>query len=276
MTKTPSVVMTPGIANGRPIGAWSLPVTTQRVLELLSDLNWKQARVVDVGAGRGHFSHRLGEILAAQGMNPGEHIFSCDLEPEVFEYEAVTCRKVPPSGELPFAADTFDAVVSIEVIEHVENQFAFMRELARVAKPGAVVIVTTPNVLNANSRIRTLLSGFPLLFDPLPFDAQNRRRLEGHIHPISPYYLALAAVRAGLERPSFHPDRTKVSGALWTLLLWPLLLVGALRQRLRLAHKRSEVWNQNRELITTLRSWKLLTCRTAVLRVYKPSSEAGR
>ena len=43
--------------------------------------------------------------------------------------------------------------------------------------------------------------------------------MSGHIHPISPYFLALAARRAGLVDITFHPDRTKTSGAILATLL---------------------------------------------------------
>ena len=75
--------------------------------------------------------------------------------------------------DLPFDDDTFDAAISIEVIEHVEDQFKFVREMARVTKPNGIVIVTTPNTLNMNSRVRTLLWGFPALYDPLPLEDQD-------------------------------------------------------------------------------------------------------
>src|SRR5205814_8070802 len=133
------------------------------------------------------------------------------------------CAEVGADGRLPYADASCDAVVSIEVVEHVEDQFAFVRELARIAKPGAPVIVTTPNVLSLPSRLRTLLWGFPELFDPLPRAGADERLLGGHIHPIGPYFLALAARRAGRERPSLHGDRRKRSALAWTPLLGPLL-----------------------------------------------------
>ena len=88
------------------------------------------------------------------------------------------------------------------------------------------IVVTTPNTLNANSRLRSLLQGFPLLFDPLPLADGNVRHLSGHIHPISPYFLAVAALRAGLVEPRFHPDRTKTSAVIQTALLAPVLWLG--------------------------------------------------
>jgi 2-polyprenyl-3-methyl-5-hydroxy-6-metoxy-1,4-benzoquinol methylase len=138
---------------------------------LLDGLDSTRARVADVGAGNGYFSQALGETLRRRGLDPGERIAACDVVPQEFRYAPVQCTPIGADGRLPYPDAAFEAVVSIEVVEHVENQFAFLRELSRIAKPGAVIVVTTPNTLNANSRLRGLLQGFPLLFDPLPLDS---------------------------------------------------------------------------------------------------------
>jgi SAM-dependent methyltransferase len=240
------------------------------VLELLAHLDWASARVADVGAGTGYLSQALCDLLEARGLKPSDHVFPCDLLPEYFRCPRLTCVPLASDGRLPYPDDHFDAVVAVEVIEHIEDQFAFLRELARVAKPGGMVILTTPNVLNVNSRVRTLLTGFPLLFDPLPHSRHDPRSLAGHIHPVSPYFLAYAALRAGLENPTFHPDRTKSSGVAWTLLLAPLLLVGRGLLHMRMRRKYPQELEENRALMAALNGWGMLTCRTAVLRTVKP------
>jgi 2-polyprenyl-3-methyl-5-hydroxy-6-metoxy-1,4-benzoquinol methylase len=58
---------------------------------------------------------------------------------------------------LPFAESSADVVVAAEIIEHLENPRAFVRELARVAKPEGSIILTTPNQLS-------LLSLLTLIF----------------------------------------------------------------------------------------------------------------
>ena len=45
----------------------------------------------------------------------------------------------------PVPDDSADVAVSAETIEHLENPRAFFRELARITRPGGLVIVTTPN-----------------------------------------------------------------------------------------------------------------------------------
>jgi 2-polyprenyl-3-methyl-5-hydroxy-6-metoxy-1,4-benzoquinol methylase len=67
-------------------------------------------------------------------------------------------------GTLPLADEYADVVTSIETIEHLENPRAFMRQLARVVKPGGVVVVSTPNQLSLLSKttlvVRNQFSAF--------------------------------------------------------------------------------------------------------------------
>lgn len=58
--------------------------------------------------------------------------------PNVEFHEAV----VPP---LAFATNSFDFVISFQVIEHVKRDIELVREVKRVLRPGGKFIVTTPN-----------------------------------------------------------------------------------------------------------------------------------
>lgn len=49
---------------------------------------------------------------------------------------------VPP---IQFEGNRFDYVLSFQVIEHIEQDMEFVREVARVLRPGGKFIVTTPN-----------------------------------------------------------------------------------------------------------------------------------
>ena len=46
---------------------------------------------------------------------------------------------------LPLADAVADVVVSLQVIEHIWNPDGYVRELARVCRPGGTVVLSTPN-----------------------------------------------------------------------------------------------------------------------------------
>jgi 2-polyprenyl-3-methyl-5-hydroxy-6-metoxy-1,4-benzoquinol methylase len=50
---------------------------------------------------------------------------------------------IPPLNGLQ--DNVFDSVASFQVIEHIEDDFLFLREIHRVLKPGGTAILTTPN-----------------------------------------------------------------------------------------------------------------------------------
>jgi SAM-dependent methyltransferase len=56
---------------------------------------------------------------------------------------------------LPYPADTFDAVILSEVLEHLDDDVAGLKEAFRVLKPGGVVAITVPN------------ADYPFWWDPI-------------------------------------------------------------------------------------------------------------
>jgi SAM-dependent methyltransferase len=111
--------------------------------------------LVDVGCGAGRlrafldgkFSSYIGVDLVHYAHLPAETLFvQADLS----------------AGVVPLRSDTADLVVSIETIEHLENPRSFMRELARIARPGGTIAVSTPNQLSLLSKLGLLLKNeFP-------------------------------------------------------------------------------------------------------------------
>lgn len=49
--------------------------------------------------------------------------------------------------QLPYADESFNVVVSLQTIEHLWNQEAFVAECLRVLRPGGTIIISTPNTL---------------------------------------------------------------------------------------------------------------------------------
>ena len=111
-------------------------------LEVLCSLP-SGARVLEVGASQANAS-----LLAAES---GLMAVALDRTTEPLRYAfrkhthgdfAAVCAD---ALELPFAGETFDAVVATEILEHLPEPAAALVEIRRVLAPGALVIVTTPN-----------------------------------------------------------------------------------------------------------------------------------
>lgn len=245
----------------RPISHQS---TNDKVFALVAPHLRAGARVVDVGAGEGYFSKMVGDRVAAEGRSPDSVLSACDLFPEFFRYAGVRCDPINADGTLPYDDASFDVVCSLEVVEHIKDQFAFARELYRVAKPGGVAIVSTPNVLNLNSRVRYLHSGFTVLFDPLLLSSDDPRHTSGHINPVPYYYLAYQLRRAGFTSVSAEYDRFKTSARLLLALWGPFVGIAHALFRRRLETKKPDVAGENAELLRDLNSVSMLTSRSVI------------
>lgn len=56
---------------------------------------------------------------------------------------------IPP---LPFDNNSFDTIVSFQVIEHIKDDAAYLREINRILKPGGKAFISTPNIKMTLSR----------------------------------------------------------------------------------------------------------------------------
>lgn len=99
--------------------------------------------VLDVGCNTGYGTIRFAPVAG--------RVVGVDVSPRAID----AARERAPNGrpefvqtsgfELPFPAGSFDLVTSFQVLEHVPDPVAFLREVARVLRPGGMVILATPN-----------------------------------------------------------------------------------------------------------------------------------
>ncbi|HAS53015.1 MAG TPA: class I SAM-dependent methyltransferase [Nitrospiraceae bacterium] len=248
----------------------SLPRTNEKVLEILSSHNPWESRVLDLGAGEGYFSSLLSEKFLEKGIDRiAEHMSACDLFPQEFKFGQITCDFCDFNSSLPYSDNSFKAVCSIEVIEHLENIFHLMREVYRILQPGGVAVITTPNILNMNSRLTTFITGFPLLYGPLPLFSHEPQDLGGHINPVSFYYLTYIAKRVGFKEIRIHTDRLKRSARLLALFLYPLIKIGEKILFRKMKRENKHIFEDNFELISNINSFNILLGRTLILEAIK-------
>jgi len=108
-----------------------------KIIAILSDFtNLKNCNVLDIGTGSGHIAYKLGEIC--------KKVNSINISDERMVKENYDFRIVV-SEILPFENESFDLVISNQVIEHVPNQKLHIAEINRVLKNDGICYLATPN-----------------------------------------------------------------------------------------------------------------------------------
>lgn len=106
-------------------------------------------RVLEIGCGEGRGIEILGDTgIRYTGVDKIEEVIAtlAEKEPQ-FDFIAMS---VPPLGD--FEDNSFDVVLSFQVIEHIKDDKLFLEEIRRVLKPGGKAYITTPNIRMSLSR----------------------------------------------------------------------------------------------------------------------------
>lgn len=118
-----------------------------KAYELVSAIS-SRGKLLDFGAGQGRFLEMIGNLNFTQ-MSGVDLMKRPNQKSQNYDWIEADLNE-----KLPITEDNFDIIVGIEVIEHLENPRAMVRELYRLLKPGGNLILSTPN----NESIRSILS----------------------------------------------------------------------------------------------------------------------
>ncbi len=171
--------------------------------------------VLDCPTGEGP----LAQALVKDGLN----VTCCDICPEVFKLEGISCDFGDLNDRLPYEDDQFDAVACLNGIQRVWARGRAIRELARVVKPGGYLFISIPNHGDIRRRLLYMMTGsqsWTIVGPPQAFDPNAET-------PAAVYRcgLTLANVLSALESVGVPAERvraTHLAKANW--LLAPLAL----------------------------------------------------
>ena len=111
------------------------------VKAICDDFGDRRPRILDVGCGTGGNLKLLTQYGDAEGV---------DISPDALEF----CRqrglgnvRLGAAEQLPYEDGRFDLVTALDVVEHLDDDVAGLREFRRVLKPGGRILIFVPTFM---------------------------------------------------------------------------------------------------------------------------------
>jgi ubiquinone/menaquinone biosynthesis C-methylase UbiE len=206
-------------------------------------------KVLDVGCGTG--------ALLDQLQSCSEELWGVDLSSEALKYCSLRGHKnliLADANNTPFPSAYFDVITAIGVIEHLDDDDAFLNEMRRLLKPNGTLIMLTSSfpylwsmhdTANGHKR-RYYLRQLNRRINEIGFKTVQFSHLNFFLFPIIAIILVLHRWIYGLESDNANrimpnPPRTVNAILIWVLLLetslmrwialpWGISMVGAFRK----------------------------------------------
>ena len=173
------------------------------------------ARVLDLACGAGALVLRL--------QQAGYEVTACDLIPDkLCARDGVSFVQADLNEDFAFKfRGKFDGIVASEIIEHLENPRHFLREVHKLLKPGAPLVISTPNIDSPLSKAIFVRTGQHRWFSRSDYEES------GHITPLAEVCLRRALVETGFEVERVSSCGSVPSSGWWKMrwLAWLLSII---------------------------------------------------
>lgn len=156
------------------------------VLSITKKYLLKSKCILDFGCGEGAFSKRL--------IDEGFIVDACDVDKDQLKVNVSKFIHLDLNNENILANfdNRYHAIYSLEVIEHIENPWKYIRDIKSLLNDDGYLFISTPNISNFSSRIRFFLRG--------TFQGFEKQDLTyGHITPINSVHFENILKTEGFE-----------------------------------------------------------------------------
>ena len=184
------------------------------------------SRILDVGCGVGVLLDRVGSTHVTDGF--GVDVSSQSLKRARSDSLLDVFASAADARKLPFADNSFDLTISLDVLEHIRGPEQAISEMLRVVRPGRSVLiyaVSSKNKYTFNWFLETI---------SLKFGVDIRTRARHHPELlVDPEMIHLEFMRSGCENTRlelFHSFFTILFDQGLLMLLWLMTRLGLLEE----------------------------------------------
>ena len=111
------------------------------VEDICRDVKDRRPKILDVGCGTGANLLMLSKYGEAEGVDISEDALAFCRD------RGLDKVKLGAAEELPYEDGTFDLVTAFDVVEHMDDDLAVMKEMRRVLRPGGRVLLFVPTFM---------------------------------------------------------------------------------------------------------------------------------
>ncbi len=204
----------------------------EKIFELIrKNFSDKNISILILGAGGGAFDERLID-------NGYTNVTAIEFNREVYKSKGnILALDLNHDFSSSFSGAGFDCVIAIEIIEHLENHFHFIRNIDKLLNVNGRLFISTPNVESSLSRVKFWLAGdFPCFTKASVMET-------GHINPLfRNIFLYYAHNHTGIRLVRTHSNRSvwNMTGGSYPGIVSKMLLVLAFLLSLVILNKDSK------------------------------------
>lgn len=216
--------------------------------------------VVDIPSGSGAFIQRLKD----EGF---KRVIAIDII-NILEIEHETFIQGDMTKPFNLSDNSCDILVCIDGIEHIDEQFYFVREGYRVLKNEGEIIISTPNISSLRSRFKWFTTGHHHKCNS-PLDETNPNPLH-HIGMISFAELRYMLHSNGFRIEEIRTNRMKLINLVYAIFL-PLIYLSTLWVYRRRGNK-EKTTQINRSVFKQVFKKEILFGETLIIKAKKTTA----
>jgi len=204
---------------GKQAKEWTDLFHNEKSMGSLPNVLKKTDKILDQGCGIGQYSFTIYKM----GY---KNVIGMDFSPKLLKIARENAKKLNykikfVEGDIramPFKNNSFDAIISAGIVEHVPETDKTIKELSRVLKKGGYLFIHVPHQISAFTLVKIIrksLGLWSLGYEKSFTKKGFRRLLEKNNFEIFEFYIN-----------EFKPGKHKILGGILSLIDKPLYLLG--------------------------------------------------